>query len=301
MSEATIDLEEAAAALRASPDYRVLRRFVPRSQYNVEPWNLGDRTRVKVGAFVDVEGTGLDTEHDDIIELGMVFFTYDAETGVVYDVRKGVSQLEQPTRPIPPDIIELTGITPEMVHGQRIDDELVNALLENVAIVFAHNADYDRRMLERRFPVFAQRPWACTLREVKWRDFGVNGGALGNILMSACGEFVVDAHRAATDCHVGVHILATAQHEDRTALRMILDSARAGVHRVCAFDSPMYVKDTLRARGYRALYQNGRFAYWYKDVRPEESAAEKDWCTAYASPHVRPISAMHRYSTRADR
>jgi hypothetical protein len=39
-----------------------------------------------------------------------------------------------------------------MVAGHRIDDGAVNDLLGRVVLVIAHNADFDRRLLERRLP-----------------------------------------------------------------------------------------------------------------------------------------------------
>jgi DNA polymerase-3 subunit epsilon len=303
------DAHAAACAeyLRGHPDYRVLRKFVPRTRYNEEPWHLGDRTHVKIGAFVDVEATGLDVEKDEVIELGIVPFAYDAARRIVYDVLPSLSYFNEPTRPITLEITDITGITPAMVAGQRIAAPAVQAeltaALSQCSIIFAHKADYDRPMCERVHPAFAALPWACTLNEIDWRAFGVNGGALGNILMSACGEFAVDAHRATNDCHVGVHVLAAAQLEGKTALSMILESARDGAHRVCALNSPMWTKDMLRARRYRALYSGGRFCYWYKDVRKDDVDEELDWCRqeAGADPVVRQISAKDRYSARADR
>jgi DNA polymerase-3 subunit epsilon len=56
-----------AAILEESPDYRVLRRLVPRT----EPSN-GQPARI--GILLDVETTGLDTAKHEVIELGMVRF-----------------------------------------------------------------------------------------------------------------------------------------------------------------------------------------------------------------------------------
>jgi hypothetical protein len=43
-------------------------------------------------------------------------------------------------------------MTDEMVAGHRIDDRAVSDLLSRVVLVIAHNADFDRRFLERAFP-----------------------------------------------------------------------------------------------------------------------------------------------------
>jgi DNA polymerase III subunit epsilon len=294
-------LAAAAELLSASDDYRVLRRFAPRTRYAEQAWNLGDPDPARIGVFVDVEGTGLDTDRDEIIELAAIPFTYDPVRGVVFDVGPGVSFLEEPSIPISPEIQELTGISPEMVKGQRIDDDMVNAIVKKAAIVIAHAARYDRKMLERRLPAFCDVPWACSQSEVAWRAFGVAGGALANVLISACGEFPVDAHRALNDCQFGIHVLAAAQLDGRTALSYLLESARQPTRRVCALYSPMEAKDILRGRGYRALYQGGRFAYWYKDLR-EKVDEEMEWCRefAYADPRIQTLTARERYSARAD-
>jgi DNA polymerase-3 subunit epsilon len=295
-----LDLETMAATLAQSDRYRVLRRFEPRARYAEEAWDLGGKRPVRLAAFVDTETTGLEDDAE-IIELGLVPFAYDAESGVVYDVFPPLSYFEEPKRPIPEEVQELTGIVPAMVRGQRIDDAAVNELLGRTHLVLAHSARFDRPKCERRLPLFAQRPWACTQEEISWRDFGVAGGALGNILISACGEFLDGAHRAANDCQAGVHILATATVNERTAMSMILESAREGAHRVCAIGSPMEAKEALRGRKYHALYQYGRFCFWYKDVAAPDVEAEMEWCreTADADPVVKIIHAVDRYSERA--
>ena len=73
----TSNLEDLAAALEDSPDYRVLRRLRPR--LSVEGLDAVD---TRLGLMVDVETTGLDPDHDEIIELAMVPFRYTLD-GVV--------------------------------------------------------------------------------------------------------------------------------------------------------------------------------------------------------------------------
>jgi DNA polymerase-3 subunit epsilon len=56
-----------------------------------------------------------------------------------------------------------------MVAGHCIDDCAVSDLLDWVVFVIAHNADFDRRFLEKRLPVFATKHWACSRADIEAR------------------------------------------------------------------------------------------------------------------------------------
>ena len=61
---------------------------------------------------------------------------------------------------------------------QRIDDRAVDGLLSPVVLVIAHNADFDRRFLEKRLPKFAAKHWACSRADVDWKAEGIRSSAL---------------------------------------------------------------------------------------------------------------------------
>lgn len=300
MTAAAIDLAGMASMLDENPDYRVLRRFRPRDRYTE-----GTPSDLRRGAFCDCETTGVDVDADEITELALLPFTFDRVTGRIYDVGPGLAWLNEPTIPIPEVVQAKTGITPELVKGHKLDTVAVARAVDNLAIVVAHCSRFDRKMVERVVPAFQAVAWGCTQEDVDWEPYGVAGGALQNVLITATGEFPDTAHRALVDCAMGVHVL-TAEREGRTALSELLDAARAGVARVCAIDSPIECKGLLRQRNYRALYVCDRFQYWHKDVpanRPDEIEAEKLFCVneAYASPRVKQIGARDRFSVRAER
>lgn len=292
------DPEQAVALLSTNPDYRVLRRFQPRRWYCDASAAV---SRIRVGLYVDVETTGLDTRRDRIIELAILPFEYD-QAGHVFDVGAGMSFFDDPDMPIPPEITALTGITDEMVRGQRIDDVLVLCALQDTDLVIAHNADFDRRVLERREAAFAEKAWACSYREVEWTRFGASSSKLASILEGACREFY-DAHRALDDCRVGLHVLATAVCDGRTALSYLLESSARVSVRMWAVEAPFSAKDRLKARGYRWCDgTTGRFKAWYRDV-PEADVESEGWWLRENAGVYRPVAAdidaLDRYSERA--
>ena len=118
-----------AEALGRSTDYRVLRRLIPRTTFTPSV----SETK-KTGILLDTETTGLDPRKDEVIELGMVKFDYLPD-GRVVGVRDVFSSFNEPSVPIPTEVTALTGITDEMVAGQRIDEAVVSAFVEDAVIV----------------------------------------------------------------------------------------------------------------------------------------------------------------------
>uniref|UniRef100_UPI00034A9322 3'-5' exonuclease n=1 Tax=Methylobacterium sp. B34 TaxID=95563 RepID=UPI00034A9322 len=156
-------LESIAAVLEGTGNYRVLRRLEPLVGCSEPP----DEPTF-IGLVLDVETTGIDFASDEVIQVGMLKFEYGA-SGRIYRVLDTFNQLHRPSRPIPPEITRLTGITDADVEGHRIDDATVQAMAADAAVVIAHNANFDRQMCEPRWPVFREKNWACSLNQIPWR------------------------------------------------------------------------------------------------------------------------------------
>src|SRR5262245_11400184 len=129
---------EMIAALEAAGDYKVLRRLKPRDIFNVADQDQD----LRVGVLIDLETTGLDVNADEVIEIGMVKFTYLPQGQVVQVVDTFVS-LNEPIKEISAEISDLTGITPEMVVGHRVDGAAVAKFVSDAVVVIAHNAAFD--------------------------------------------------------------------------------------------------------------------------------------------------------------
>lgn len=316
---------EAAEILSLSEDYKVLRRFVPRDRH-IDTVPAG----AKLGLFVDVETTGLDRETAEVIELGIVPFYFDPDRGLILHeavLELLYSSFEEPKGEVSAEITALTGIEPEMLIGQRIDDARVDTLVERAVLIVAHNAEYDRPILERRLPAFRDKHWACSQREVKWDAYGAVGAKLGNLLAGACGEFY-EAHRALDDARVGVHVLAHQRLCDqcdfdapglnfkdgievpcpdcvaaiRSPFSELLQSARQPTLRIYAGKTEFAINPKLKARKYR--WSDGPHGpkSWFRDVktdveRDEELMWLRDIAGAQGSNVVK-ITAKDRFSSR---
>lgn len=258
-------LDNIASVLESTGEYRVLRRlgpFVDSVDQPTEP--------TFIGLIVDTETTGIDHKRDEVIELGMIKFEYGA-SGRVYRVLQTLNQLQEPQKPIPPEITRITGITDADVAGQRIDDVAVQAMVADAAVVIAHNASFDRQMCEGRWPIFAEKNWACSCHQMPWRDEGHEGMKLGYLLTDY--GFFHHGHRAIDDCHALLALLAARlKTSRRLALSCLLETARKPTLRIWATGSPIATKDVLKARSYR---WSGRRRCWYIDVEEDRFEIER--------------------------
>jgi DNA polymerase-3 subunit epsilon len=298
MLENDLTLAAMAEALAKSADYRVLRRLVPRETFNPSVGLIA-----KTGILLDVETTGLDQRKDEVVELGMVKFDYLPD-GRIAGIKDVFSSFNEPSEPIPLEVTALTGITNEMVAGQRIDEAAVSSFVDDSVIVIAHNASFDRKFAERYWPIFQRKAWGCSATEVEWRKHGFEGSRLGYLLNGA--GFFHQAHRAVDDCHALLEILAFELPATGTpALAVLLEQARKKTMRVWAEQSPFDLKDSLRRRGYRwSDGSDGRPRSWYVDV--DESKLDDEIAFLRTEiylrdvePRLRTLTAFDRFSVRA--
>jgi DNA polymerase-3 subunit epsilon len=297
MFQDTINLAAMADTLSLSPDYRVLRRLVPRSPY-VPSVGMDTKTAV----LLDTETTGLDARKDEVIELGMVKFDYLPD-GRIVGVRGTFSAFNEPTIPISDEITALTGISADMVAGHRIDEAAVNAFVDDAAIVIAHNSGFDRKFAERYWPVFEQKAWGCSATEIEWRKHGFAGAQLGYLLNGA-GYFHA-AHRAVDDCHALLEVLAfELPTTGAPALALLLETARKPTVRVWAEQSPFELKDSLKKRGYHwSDGSDGRPKSWYRDVCEDALGDEITFLRIEVylrnvEPRTQSLTAFTRFSSR---
>ena len=263
-TEASALVDQIAPFVERDPRYRIARVLTPRDHFNAPTGAPTAR-----GLILDVEATGLDRANDQIVELGVLCFEFEPANTRILRVIEVLDELEDPGCPIPPAAIKVHGISDAMVKGRRINDESVRRLAQDASIIIAHNAEYDRAMVERRFDCFADRHWACSAREIPWREHGFASNALGHLAL-AYGLFF-GAHRAVMDCRAVLEVLSrpfprpqedpdarTANDPDqaaddavRPALAWLLESSGRLEHKLWALQAPFDRKDHLKGRGYR--------------------------------------------------
>ena len=262
------NLEDYAKQLEASENYRVLRRLDLGKHF--EPSSGGKIFRT---IYLDLETTGLNPDQDEIIEIGMVPFTYGPE-GYIHSVDTPFSQLREPSKPISEEVTKITQITNDMLRGQSIDPDEVFDFAKQAGLIIAHNAYFDRRFIENFSPGFANKPWACSMSQIPWKEEGFDGTRLSHIAAGL--GFFYEAHRAIEDCHAGIEVLSRPLPVSKTrALAKLLTAARQDTKRIWAESAPFDFKDKLKARGYRWNDgADGRPKSWYLDVTPSAYDAE---------------------------
>lgn len=290
------DNEALARRLERDPDYRVLRRVRTRDVF------APPAGETKLGVLLDTETTGLERREDHVIELAMIAFEFD-DRGQVCRVRDRFQAFIDPGRPIPAEVVELTGITDAMVRGRTVDPDEIARTVNPAVVVIAHNAAFDRPFAERLHPVFSTKAWACSLAEVPWVETGIGSAKLDYLAM--CYGLFHDGHRGLADCEVLLEILALPlPGSSEPTLKRLLDTARQPTWRVWALDSPFEMKDRLKARGYRwSDGSNGNPRAWYRDILDADLEAENQYLTTeiYPRPYIPRcvrVTAFDRFSER---
>ena len=290
-------LETAARMLELSEEFRVLRRLNLSDHLSPD-----DGSPTRTGVFFDIECTGLHFSNSEVIELAIIPFEYSPD-GRIFSTGKPVHQFNEPEKPIPKEIISITGITDEIVSGHHINLDEVETTARSASLVIAHNAAFDRPFAERISPIFASKPWGCTMCDVPWNTEGIEGRRLSDLLAQF--RYFFDAHRAIDDCEAGISLLTMLlQSTGERVLERLLQTARQHTWRVFADGAPFDAKEILRLRGYRWNPERvfGPRAWWIElaEDRIEDELAflKEQIFESNVDVPMFEITAFQRYSSR---
>jgi DNA polymerase-3 subunit epsilon len=248
--------------------------------------------------IIDTETTGLDTDVCEIIELGYQIVEFDSQ-GHFYRVLAARNFLNEPEGEISAEVTKVTGLTLKDVQGQQIPWTEVEQELADVKLFVAHNAGFDRPVVERYSSVFVDKIWGCSVAQIDWLNLADVGSKSQEFLCWKIGQFFYGAHRALDDVQALTELLSRSLGQaQKPAFHYLLQAVRVGKSFVKASGAPFDVKDDLRGRGYR---WNAHERVWQKVLDDSELQNELTWLSAHQTPNptVIKLKATDTFSVRA--
>lgn len=249
-------------------NYKILRRITGKSvkQKNLSQLEGFDKEApdIKRFAILDFETTGFDAQVEQPIELGLVTLDYSPSQNTLRIVDT-INMMEQPDKPIPEIVTQITGLTDEKVAGHRFDEALLATVLEPCDYLLAHNASFDRAFWDRRFPQYADLSWGCTIKDIPWSEHGFESNKLEYLLFKH--GYFYEGHQALTDCLAVVQLFLDAPH----LLAHLEKQITTPLYTLKAVGLPFDLKDEVKARGYRWA---GSEKVWYTTCNDQQLLQE---------------------------
>lgn len=227
------------------------------------------------GVILDLETTGLSSDKDKIIEIGLLEFVL-GESGIP-QITNLYGALEDPMQPLSPEIQKLTGLTDEALKGQKINWPYVREILERSSIVIAHNAAFDSAFCAQREELVGLNlHWGCSQKHIDWEGKGHRTKAL-NYLAADHGFVNPFAHRALFDCATTFRVMEPyfAELVERSYLNEV---------RVWATGAAFETKEKLRLARYR---WDAGVRVWFKDILEDTLEMERAFLRSEIYPEGR--------------
>ncbi|MDX1346654.1 MAG: 3'-5' exonuclease [Thiomicrorhabdus chilensis] len=294
MNSNSLSLEQCAQQLQQSENYQVLHKLKPLNQFQTPNPSVPTH---KV-CIIDTETTGLDTDVCEIIELGYQIVEFDSE-GNFYRVLSAQNFLNEPKGEITPEVTQVTGLTHEDVKGHSIPWPQVEQELIDVQLCVAHNASFDRPVVERYSDTFVNKIWGCSVAQIDWLNLADVGSRSQEFLCWKIGQFFYGAHRALDDVQALTQLLSMPISEpQKPAFHFLLKAVRVSKSLIKATGAPFEVKDALRSRGYR---WNVSERVWQKVIDDSDLQDELAWLIEHntPNPNVTKLKATDSFSVRA--
>lgn len=238
---------------------------------------LPDGNKKYKGLFVDVETTGkfikIDKSKDDVTCLAYIKFTFDDfpnDTVKITSISEQKIIYNQPEFEIPQDIVELTGITNEMVAGKKIKKSDLEEMVKDVEVIISHNAFFDRIYIDRLFEkndMPQSYAWGCTLKDLALKEKYKLPSSTLPVVLGSLYDWYFQHHTALEDCFAGMHIL-NYKDNFNTLINKIYEQT---------FNIEAYIsyseKDLLKARGY---FWNSVNKNWFLANLKEEKCKQEE-------------------------
>ncbi|MFZ3172818.1 MAG: PolC-type DNA polymerase III [Carboxydocellales bacterium] len=183
--------------------------------FGVEGYLLDDGNPIVIGApdqplsaveyvVFDLETTGLSSVNHEIIEVGAVKL-------IKGEISERFSSFVKPLRPIPSEIVELTGITQNMVQDAPPIEEVLRKFLDFIGdkVLVAHNAAFDTGFLRTKLTQHLQ----LNLENTTLDTLGLARGLMPHLknhrlktLVQELGVSLNNHHRAVDDAEATTKI-----------------------------------------------------------------------------------------------
>lgn len=161
----------------------------------------------KMGLVIDTETTGLNPARDEIIEIGMVLFSFSERDGSVLDIIDTYESLRQPNCLITHQARAVHGITDEELYGKKLDLSKIDSLCTNSDLIISHNARFDYNFFAQIYPQASRSKWYCSMSGIPWYLKGAHSRCLSELCI-LYGISVRSAHRALSDAQMTLDLLS---------------------------------------------------------------------------------------------
>lgn len=253
--------------------------------YGVEAYLVNDTPDIVSGhkdvsfddTFIvfDLETTGLSPISDEIIEIGAV----KLQNGKIVDT---FSEFVNPGRPIPANIVELTGITDAMVESAPDITQILPRFLEfsQDGVMVAHNASFDMSFLREacRRQHFPTEYTVLDTLELSRAMFPELGRHKLNVVAKHLGVSLENHHRACDDAAAAAGILqkcfALLQENYSVSYIQELNTAlatTANVSKSKAYHAVILVQNLVGLKNLYKLVSLAHLKYFYRTPRIPKS------------------------------
>lgn len=207
---------------------------------------------VKRCCVLDVETEGLNPREHGIIEVTILPFGIDKYNRISEIYRDEIyTSFNDTGRGLSQKITEITGITDEMLKGNKIDFKRVRTMLKDFDHVFAHNAVFDMGFITEAISAYVVKSLVCTKSDIVWE--GRSSTRLEHLCIAHGGFFY--AHRSLDDCIATLWLLG----ENDNLNQAVRNSKKPKVKIVLRYG----IGDDLSSVRSMGFYQDLARKHWY--------------------------------------
>ena len=254
--------------------YGVEAYFVPDKDPCVA--NFKDQNIDTEYCILDLETTGLSYRTEKITEVGIIKY----KNGEI------IGEFEcfvNPEKPIPPEVVEVTHITDDMVKDAETIDKVIPKMIEFIgnSVLVAHNADFDMGFLKYNFEKYGYEfdyTYVDTLRLAKAIFPDYKKYKLG-IIADNLGIKVEVAHRALDDVKTLTEVfkvmIEKTKNRDGEMVSDFDDKFETDVKKLPSYHAIILAKNYVGLRNLYKLISYSHLDYFYKKPRILKSLFSK--------------------------